>query len=55
MAMVTVSGCEFRVPSLTMSWATYVPGRSAVNVGEAELGLESAAVLPAGRVVKDQL
>ena len=53
--MVTVSGTLSTVPSLTMSWATYVPDRSATNVGFTTAASESAATLPAGRAISDQL
>ena len=52
--MRTVSGALESVPSLTMSWITYSPGRSARNVGPTAVGIASTAVLPAGRVSIDQ-
>ena len=54
MVIVTVSGTLSTVPSLTMSWATYVPDRSATNVGFTTAGSESVAALPAGRETSDQ-
>ena len=42
------------MPSLTISCATYIPGRSNTKFGETDVGLVSVAVLPAGREVKDQ-
>ena len=45
----TVDGTSF-----TTSCATYSPARSGTSVGLTAVGLVSVAVLPAGRVVKDQ-
>ena len=50
----TVSGALSSRPSLTTSCATYSPGRSAVNVGVAAAGSDSAAALPAGTATSDQ-
>ena len=52
--MTTWLGLLFVVPSLTMSWATYVPGRSISRSGNAPVGSDSTATLPAGTVVNDQ-
>src|SRR5439155_3100739 len=51
---VTVTGALSRVPSLTMSWATYVPALSTTNVGCTVVGSDSVAALPAGTTVKAQ-
>jgi hypothetical protein len=53
--MVTVSGLLFIVPSFTVRLTTYVPALSAVKVGFADVAPLSAAVLPDGFVVSDQL
>jgi hypothetical protein len=53
--IMTVDGWLFRKPSLTISCMTYVPGRSARNEGFAEVADTSAALLPLGFVVIDQL
>jgi hypothetical protein len=50
----TVSGALSAVPSLTISCAMYVPRRSAVNDGAAEVVLTSVAVEPDGTEVNDQ-
>src|SRR5262245_49431528 len=50
----TVSGALSTVPSLPMSCATYVPGRSAVNDGVAMLALSRVARLPAGAAMSAQ-
>ncbi len=52
--ITTVSAAELTVPSLTINCAMYWPDRSATKVGMTALGLESAALLPAGLVVRDQ-
>jgi hypothetical protein len=52
--MVTVTGALSSVPSLTMSWSTYVPTWSTTNVGCAVVGFDSVAALPAGTTVKAQ-
>ena len=49
---VTVDGWLSTVPSFTMSCATYVPARSAVNVGFTAPTLFSDAVLPLGTELK---
>src|ERR1039458_10256107 len=51
---VTVAGLLYANPSKTINCTTYVPATSAKNVGETAVNDESAAVLPAGRVLNDQ-
>ena len=53
--IVTVSGGLFVVPSLTMSWTTYLPAWVAVKVGREAPELVSVAVLPGGTLVNVQL
>src|SRR5205814_2332943 len=52
--MVTVDGALFRYPLLTISCATYVPGKSATKVGFAISELFRWAAEPAGRVSRLQ-
>jgi hypothetical protein len=52
--IVTVAGLLFVKPSFTTNWTTYDPATSATNVGETEVGKSSVAVLPAGRLSRDQ-
>src|SRR5262249_17425701 len=52
--MVTVTGVLSRVPSLTMSCATYVPAWSTTNVGWTVVGAVRVAALPVGTTVKAQ-
>jgi hypothetical protein len=51
--IATVEGALLRKPLLTISWATYCPGTSTMNVGFALFGLTSAAALPVGNVMSD--
>src|SRR5664280_1918407 len=51
---VTVAGVLYANPSNTINCTTYVPATSAKNVGETAVSDESAAVLPAGRLLNDQ-
>ena len=53
--MVTVDGALLSVPLLTINCATYVPGLSTPNVIVGFVGFGSKAVLPAGRVISDQV
>jgi hypothetical protein len=53
--MVTVEGGLSRKPLLTMSCATYVPGRSARKFGEATVVLDKVAALPTGLLVMAHL
>jgi hypothetical protein len=52
--IVTVIGALLRIPLLTISCAMYVPGMSAINVGETEDGDAIDAVLPCGTWSSDQ-
>ena len=52
--IVTVAGVLYANPSNTINCTTYVPATSAKNVGETAVSDESAAVLPAGRLLNDQ-
>ena len=51
---VTVAGALFTSPSLTIKDRIYAPAISAVNVGLAEVDLDSTAALPAGLEEKNQ-
>src|ERR1035441_8676763 len=48
----TVAGALAVFPSLTINCATYVPGRSAVNVGLTALAGLGTAVLPRGTPIR---
>ena len=48
----TVAGALSAFPSLTINCATYVPGRSAVNVGPTAVGLLKTAELPLGTPIR---
>src|SRR5262249_52876221 len=52
--MVTVAGVLSRVPSLTMSCATYIAAWSTTNVGCTVVGFVRVAALPVGTTVKAQ-
>src|SRR5258708_5234310 len=51
-AMVTVAGLLFVIPSLTINCTTNVPGRSTRNEGATPVLLERIALLPAGLLAK---
>ena len=51
---VTVTGALLTKLSLTMSWITYEPATSGVNVGETLVGAKRMAVLPTGRLLNVQ-
>ena len=53
-AMLTVTGALLENASLTINCATYVPARSATNVGDTVVAPASTAALPAGFVISDQ-
>jgi hypothetical protein len=53
--IVTIEGGLSRNPLLTISWAIYLPGKSALNTGVATLGLDKVATLPAGFMMRDHL
>ena len=52
--IATVTAVLLTLPSFTTREATKMPATSAVNVGFAEVGLDSVAKLPAGLDVSDQ-